>query len=289
MEREANQRVAQRLDEAADLLETQGASPFRVNAYRRAAATVSALPEDLAELVATGGRQALEDLPTIGSGIAASIYEMLTTGRWGQLERLRGTTDPADLFATLPGVGATLAAQIHDTLDVETLEALEVAAHDGRLAAVPGIGARRLRAIQAGLATALGRTRRLRTGTATGAPPASLLLEVDESYRSQSAEGKLRKIAPKRFNPSGEAWLPLMHATRGGWHFTVLYSNTARAHQLGKTGDWFVIYYYDDDHEERQCTVVTETTGRLKGHRVIRGRESECAAHYFPGGQGKAG
>jgi DNA polymerase (family 10) len=80
-----------------------------------------------------------------------------------------------------------------------------------------------------------------------------------------------------------------MHATRGGWHFTVLYSNTARAHQLGKTGDWVVIYYYDDDHEERQCTVVTETTGRMKGRRVIRGRESECATHYFPGGQRNAG
>jgi hypothetical protein len=74
-----------------------------------------------------------------------------------------------------------------------------------------------------------------------------------------------------------------MHAQRGEWHFTALFSNTARAHQLGRTRDWVVIYYYDHDHLESQCTVVTETAGPLKGLRVIRGRELECARHYGPG------
>jgi hypothetical protein len=79
---------------------------------------------------------------------------------------------------------------------------------------------------------------------------------------------------------SPEAWLPILHAQHGTWHFTALYSNTGRAHELGRTRDWVVIYYYDGDHVEGQCTVVTETQGVLKGRRVVRGREVECTEHY---------
>lgn len=85
----------------------------------------------------------------------------------------------------------------------------------------------------------------------------------------------LRKIAPKRFNPSGEAWLPILHARRGDWQFTALYSNTARAHELGRTKDWVVLYFHSDDGEEAQRTAVTETRDRLAGRRVVRGREAE--------------
>jgi hypothetical protein len=90
----------------------------------------------------------------------------------------------------------------------------------------------------------------------------------------------LRKIAPKRFNPQDEAWLPVLHTRRGDWHLTVLYSNTQRAHELGKTHDWVVIYFHPGSEPEAQCTVVTETHGPLEGHRVVRGHEGECIAHY---------
>jgi len=57
-----------------------------------------------------------------------------------------------------------------------------------------------------------------------------------------------------------------------------LFSNTARAHELGRTDDWVVVYYYDADHHEGQNTIVTETQGPMKGNRVVRGREAECRA-----------
>ncbi len=63
-------------------------------------------------------------------------------------------------------------------------------------------------------------------------------------------------------------------------HFTALFSNTARAHELGRTSDWVVVYHYDDHHREGQSTVVTETQGPLLGRRVVRGREPECRALY---------
>jgi putative hydrolase len=104
-----------------------------------------------------------------------------------------------------------------------------------------------------------------------------MLLELDREYREKAAANKLRRIAPKRFNPNNVAWLPIFHAERGRWHFSVLFSNTALAHQLGRTHDWVVIYFHSDSLAEGQRTVVTETKGPSRGKRVVRGRETECA------------
>ena len=285
--RTTNAGYAERLREAAALLEEQGANAFRVAAYRRAADTLVRLPDDVGALVEREGSEGLEALPGIGRSIAAAIVEMWRTGRWAQLERLRGSADPVHLFTLLPGLGRRLAERIHDELHADTLEALEVAAWDGRLENVPGVGPRRAAAIRASLEAALSRGRlRHAAGTvgtrpvATPPPPVEELLEVDREYRDRAARGRLPTIAPKRFNPGGESWLPVLHATRGTTHYTALYSNTALAHQLNRTRDWVVIYYYDDDHVEGQCTIVTETHGPMSGRRVVRGREAECRAHY---------
>jgi hypothetical protein len=101
----------------------------------------------------------------------------------------------------------------------------------------------------------------------------------DAQPRRRAEADELKKIAPRRFNPDNEAWLPIMHRDREGWSFTALYSNTARAHELGTTRDWVVLYYERNGRED-QCTVVTETSGPLKGKRVIRGREEECRRYY---------
>jgi len=277
MDTETNQRVAERLREVADLLEAQGANPFRVGAYRKAADTVRALDQDIETVTREGGEAALKELPGIGSGIASAIREIVTTGRWSQLERLRGSLDAEHLLATLPGIGPKLAARIHEELHLDTLEQLETAAHDGSLEKVPGVGPRRAESLRATLASRLGRARPRSRDRGDG-PGVELLLEIDRIYREKAEAGELPTIAPKRFNPEGTSWLPVLHSDRDGWHFTALYSNTARAHELGKTRDWVVIYFYDADHEEGQHTVVTETRGPLQGRRVVRGREAECRA-----------
>lgn len=281
-----NRQVADALLEAADLLEQQGANPFQVGAYRRAADTVVHLDRDLREVLDREGVEGLDDLPHIGYGIAGAIREMLVTGRWSRLDRLRGTVDPVRLFQRVPGIGPGLARRIHDALDADSLEALEVAAHDGRLESVPGVGPRRSAQIRASLAAMLGRRARLPRAQppATGEPGAGVLLDVDREYRERAAAGRLPVIAPRRFNPERKAWLPILHTERGSggrnWHFTALFSNTARAHELGRTHDWVVIYFYDDHHREDQRTVVTETRGPLAGRRVVRGQEADCRAFY---------
>jgi hypothetical protein len=107
-----------------------------------------------------------------------------------------------------------------------------------------------------------------------------VLLAIDKQYREQALAGTLPAIAPDRFNPTHEAWLPVLHAERDGWQFTALFSNTAQAHQLKRTRDWVRIFHYDSENSEGQHTVVTETHGALAGKRVVRGREAECRTAY---------
>jgi putative hydrolase len=272
-----NEAIAASLREAADILAAQRANPFRIRAYRQAAERIAALDVPVDEVLARRGVEGLRALPGIGAGIAAAIGELVRTGRWSQLERLRGTHDPEQLFRSIPGVGPSLARGIHARLDIDSLEALEAAAHDGRLAAVPGIGSRRVAMIRAQLATLLGRRRGLKLRE----PSVDALLDVDREYRRRVAAGRLARIAPRRFNPAGTRWLPILHTERGDWRFTALFSNTAMAHQLGRTRDWVIVYFHTEGEAEGQRTVVTETTkGPLAGRRVVRGREAECDEHY---------
>ncbi len=276
-----NHEVASRLREIADLLKSQQANPFRVNAYRHAADTLDNLGQDVAELMQSSGIEGLVALPGIGEGIARSIYEYIATGRMSRLENLKGVSDPVELFRSIPTVGRALAERIHDALHVDSLEALENAVRQGQLARVEGLGSKRREAIEAWLQKHLDDQRRpVRAAPVSNGPAVKLILRVDDEYRQKSAAGKLPMITPKRFNPENRAWLPILHTTRDHWHFTALYSNTARAHQLGRTADWVVIYFYDDHHREGQHTVVTETHGNLQGRRVVRGREAECLQYY---------
>lgn len=284
-EKPANDQVADVLDQIADLLETQGANRFRIRAYRSGAHTVRTTSHSIARMVRDGGEDALQELPNIGEGIGRVIASYVRTGRSNVLERLKGEVAPGELFTQVPGIGEELAERIAQELDVSTLEELEQAAYDGRLEQVEGFGSERVRNVRVGLAGMLSTAAQRRRRRAGGdeapreQPSVEMLLDVDDEYRRNAEAGRLRKIAPKRFNPEGEAWLPILHAKRNGWAFTALYSNTKRAHELDKTHDW-VVLYYERDGEEDQATVVTETRGPLEGKRVVRGRESETREYY---------
>jgi len=273
------------LREMADLLAVQGdANPFRSAAYRRAADTVAGCSASVVELFNREGLRGLDALPGIGPGIAAAIAEIARTGRWSRLDRLRGTFDPQTAFRAIPGVGPQLAARMHDELGVDTLEELELAAHDGRLERLPRLGARRTAAIRAALTQMLDRAR-ARRHARQGPPaqpqvPVELLLDVDREYRAAAQADRLPKINTRRFNPEAKPWLPVLHTRRGEHSITALYSNTARTHELDRAGDWVVVYVEDGAHRERQYTVVTALHGALAGLRVVRGREDECLARY---------
>jgi putative hydrolase len=76
-----------------------------------------------------------------------------------------------------------------------------------------------------------------------------------------------------------EAWLPILHTSRKERHYTALFSNTARAHELRKTHDW-VVLFCDDGTRENRYMVMTSEFGPLSGRRIVPGRDAECKKHY---------
>ncbi len=285
-----NTQIADVLDRIANLLEAQSANPFRIRAYREGAQTIRNADQPVSRLVRQGQMEALQALPNIGEGISSVIKDYVTSGQSPFLMELEASVTPETVFEHVPGIGPELAHRIVTQLHLQTLPELEEAAHDGRLASVPGFGSKRITGIRAALAGMLSRSARSKQQARTAEAPkqvpdreerpsVALLLKVDADYRQQAKADKLPKIAPRRFNPKGEAWLPVLRARQDGWSFTVLFSNTAQAHQLNKTDDWVVIYYRRNG-KERQNTVVTETKGPLKGKRIIRGREPENRQYY---------
>lgn len=278
-----NHKIAARLREVATLLEEQGANRFRVRAYRTAADTLERLPTPASGIVQQQGTDGLRALPGIGVSLARSIHTLIVTGRLPMLDRLRGGMDSVALLASIPGIGPALATRLHDDLHIHTLEQLEIAAHDGRLADIEGVGPKKLQGIIDSLTARLGRIRIQSRATGLSAPadpPVEELFDVDRQYREAVQAGILQRIAPHRFNPKREAWLPILHTTRGTRHYTAMFSNSALAHKLKKTHDWVLLYYDDERHGEHQCTVVTGHQPPFLSKRVVRGREPACDEFY---------
>jgi DNA polymerase (family X) len=282
--------IAGRLDEVANIFAEQGANRFRVRAYRRAANVLRRLARSVADIFRERGMEGLEQIPGIGTSIARAIRDILLHGRLAMLDRLRGESRAIAILGTVPGIGKVYAGRLHDDLGIETLEELEIAAHDGRLEHYPGIGAKRLAGIRDSLAQRLGRIRRQpvmppatpppsEPPPAPQKPPVSELLDVDQEYRNKANAGALKTIAPRRFNPAAEAWPPIMHTSRNGRHYTALFSNTAHAHEQDKTRDWVVLFCDNGDTEHR-FTVITSEFGRLQGKRIVAGCEDECEKYY---------
>jgi hypothetical protein len=277
-----NGTIALRLDEIAELLEAKGVNPFRIHAYQAAAATIRTLIRPVHELLAAEGLGGLTALPGIGESLARSIQRLAATGRHPLLSRWRGRETSEAILETVPGIGRKTAAQIRQILGIETLADLETAACDGRLACLPRMGHKRIQAVRDALAGRFQRRGRRPDrvpAAVANQPSVEELLSIDDEFRRKADAGQLLQVAPLRFNATGEAWLPILHTHRGDHRYTALYSNSARAHELGTTHDWVVVFRTRAEGDG-QWTVITSRLGKLKGRRVVRGREDECAEHY---------
>ncbi|NNC36178.1 MAG: hypothetical protein EX271_03550 [Acidimicrobiales bacterium] len=135
----SNDDIVAVLYDFAELLEIDGADPFRVQAYRAAAATVTNLPKQAAEIVGNDGD--LTRLPNIGTEIARNIVEIIRTGEMAELEELEHSM-PVHLveLARIPGLGAKRVKAIVKNIDVFSPGRIYQAACSGKLAEIPGIG-----------------------------------------------------------------------------------------------------------------------------------------------------
>jgi hypothetical protein len=286
-----NQELAAKLNQVSELLLEQGANRFRAEAYHRAAATIGEMEQPLWQIYTSQGIEGLEDIHGVGRTISRALQQLIRGGHWTLLERLSGNDVIERAFASVPAIGAKLAKRIHEELGIETLAELQAAAWDGRLQRLPGFGEKRIQAVRESLA-ARGRLSIPPGGTQTELFPGSVdltaevpvaeILDIDDEYRFKSALDQLPRIAPRRMNPKAEAWLPILHTERDDRHYTAMYSNTEHAHAMETTHDWVVIYLEDHNNhgQHGRWTVITSHFGKLRGRRIVRGRESDCAEFY---------
>ncbi|MDH3475947.1 MAG: DNA polymerase/3'-5' exonuclease PolX [Rhodospirillales bacterium] len=187
-----NAEVAEILNKVADLLEIEEANPFRVRAYRNAARTVTSLPQSIASMLEQN--QDLSRLPGIGKDLAGKIRTIVETGGLPILNELeRHTPSGLVMLLGLPGLGPKRVHALHETLGIETLDALAVAARSGRIRALPGFGAKTEKNILHALETRGAEKRRTLRSTAEAIAtslaaylqqlPGVAAVEVAGSYR----------------------------------------------------------------------------------------------------------
>jgi len=185
--------IAAALDEMAVLLEIDGANPFRVRAYQNAARTIADHTEPVRTLVEQEAD--LTELPAIGKDMAASVRELVTTGRLAALEELAGRVPRSLIELTkLPGVGAKKTRRLWQELGVTTIEDLEREAQAGSVADLEGFGAKSQQKILDGIARY--RARQGRYGIAEAeahiAPLIEYLRNLEVVERVEAA-GSLRR------------------------------------------------------------------------------------------------
>ncbi len=132
--------VVDRLECVAQLLEFKGENVFKVRAYTNAA---RALETFTGNFHATVAEARLEEIPGIGKAIAEKIGEMVGTGEIEYYTRLKAEFPPTlfELF-DLQGLGPKKIRAVWEKLGVTSLAELEAACRDGRIAELPGFGAK---------------------------------------------------------------------------------------------------------------------------------------------------
>ena len=135
-----NREIAELFAKVADMLAIRGDNIHRVLAYRRASEAVQGLGRDINQVYEEG---TLTDIPSIGKTLAEKIEEMLTTGELEFYTRLSQDVPPSLVeMLRVDGIGPKRVKQIYETLDITTLDELTVAASEGKLRDLPGLGAK---------------------------------------------------------------------------------------------------------------------------------------------------
>jgi len=137
-EKPSNGDVARIFERIADVLEIQGENPYKIKAYRNAVDTLRSLDEPVWQ-VAEDDR--LDSIPGFGDAIRAKIGDILLTGTTNLYDRVKDAVPEGVIeILNLPGIGGKTVKQLYDTLNIVSIEALEKALDEGKIAAVKGMG-----------------------------------------------------------------------------------------------------------------------------------------------------
>ncbi len=258
-----NAEIADIFNRLADLLEIDGANPFRVRAYRNAGRVIGGLPKSAAELLKQG--KDLSELPGIGKALAAKIATIVGTGTLPQLKEVAKRVPVA--LATLmrvEGIGPKRVKALYDELGIRSIEDLKRAARTGRIRTLEGFGEKTEQTILAGIERVAGDTRRVKLAEAEQiALPLTEFLASIDGVKQVAVAGSYRR----RKETVGDLDI-LVTATRGS-----------------PVMDRFASY---DEVTEVLAKGATRSTVRLRSGlqvdlRVVAGASYGAALHYFTG------
>ena len=188
-----NKSIAQMLAETADLLEISGGDPFRIRSYRRAAEAVENSTSQLSAIAYEPKR--LLEIPGIGKGMAANIQEIESRGSLPLRDELLTKYRPTMLeLLKLPGMGPKTVALLWEALQIENVEQLQTAIHEGKLEALPRFGEKLIEKLKRGVAEYRKNSGRFRLDQAeTAAERLTLYLLQFEGIDRVMPAGSLRR------------------------------------------------------------------------------------------------
>ena len=260
-----NKEIAALFSRIADALEIKGEIPFKVLAYRKAAAVLEDMGEDVESLAA---EKRLQTVPGIGSGIASKIEEYLKTGRIKKYkEALAGVPEGLLDLLEIQNLGAKTVQLAHKELGVRNLTDLKRVIGDGSLAALRGMGEKKVDNIRKGIESYEKAQERIPIYIAlTIAEDVAAYLKTAPGVGRVSVAGSLRRMR----ETVGD--IDILASGRKGAEIIrhlASYPKVRRVLAEGTTKGSFVV---DSDFGERQVDV-----------RIVDDSEYGAALQYFTG------
>jgi len=136
-----NSYIAKIFNQVADLLSIEGANPFRIRAYRKAARIIKRLSKRIEDIIES--ENSLTELNGIGEDLASKIKQITETGSLELLEKLKKRTDPELLeLLDLKGLGPKRVHKLHTELNITNINDLEEALKQKKIRKVAGFGSK---------------------------------------------------------------------------------------------------------------------------------------------------
>ncbi len=134
-----NTAIAKVFQDIADLLELKSENPFKIRAYQRAARAIDHMPKEIEIMLEE--EEDLKDIPGVGKAIAKKITELVTTGKLEYYEKLRAEfPEGISTFLEIPGIGPKTAIKLSSELGINTVNELEKAINEGKVASLFRLG-----------------------------------------------------------------------------------------------------------------------------------------------------
>jgi DNA polymerase (family 10) len=189
-----NSEVARVFQDVADLLELKDENVFKIRAYQKAARSIEYHPRELEVMINDG--EDLQSIPGVGEAIAKKATELITTGKLAYYENLKAEfPEGITNLLSIPGIGPKTASKLSRELGVTTVDELDRAIGEGRVARLFRVGEKTAENIRHQIQALRRKDQRILLGEALKAVDEIIgALRPISGVRNLTAAGSLRRF-----------------------------------------------------------------------------------------------